>query len=139
MLSRLRAAAKQVLPDGFVHWYRRKRAVVRFVNLLGYELYDRQIRMQLEDLEGRIAARRDGFYEQLVRDVLDRTELVVQELARRLDGQAARSRAELRDLHEEVAGIRKLLAELRGASENRSPQDRSPAVQASPADVSTVR
>jgi hypothetical protein len=138
MSPRLRAAAKQVLPDRFVYWYRRKRATLRFVNLLGYELYDRQIRMQLEDLEGRIAARRDGFYEQLVRDVLDRTELVVQELARRLDGQAARSRAELRDLREEVAGIRKLLVELRGAPDD-PPLAAPSAGRAPPANVPTIR
>jgi repressor of nif and glnA expression len=98
--------AKTVLPESFVHWYRRRRAIRRYLRELGYEIYDRQVRMQLEDLEGRILARRTGFHEQLVKDVLDRTDLVLQELDRRIEGLSTRHGKQLRELREEIAALR---------------------------------
>jgi len=75
----LRDLAKKILPKRFVEWYRRRRAVRQYLRSLGYEIYERTIRLELEDVEGRIAARRDGFYERMVADVLERTELVLQD------------------------------------------------------------
>lgn len=107
MLARLRALAKKILPQDAVHWYRRRRAVRRYLRSLGYELYDRQVRMQLEDLEERIAARREGFSEKVVRDVLERSELVIQELDRRIEGQGTRQANELRKLRNDVEELRR--------------------------------
>ena len=107
--------AKRVLPTEFVDWYRRRRATRRYLRTLGYEIYDRQVRMQLEDLEGRIAASRDGFYEQLVKDVVERSDLIIQELDRRIEGLAARHGNELRALRQQVEALRAELGELRGA------------------------
>jgi hypothetical protein len=106
MTARLREIAKAVLPDRFTQWYRRRRAIRNYLRELGVELYDRRVRMQLEDLEGRIIARREGFYEQLVKDVLDRTELIIQQLDRRIEGQGTRHGKELRALREEMEALR---------------------------------
>ncbi|HJP65633.1 MAG TPA: hypothetical protein VKA30_04935 [Actinomycetota bacterium] len=116
----LRDLAKRVLPRRFVEWYRRRRAVRQYLRSLGYEIYDRTVRLELEDLEGRIAARRDGFYERLVRDVLERTELVLQELDRKIEGVSARHGNDLRELRHEVQALRDAIstppAELRPIS-----------------------
>jgi hypothetical protein len=102
----VRGIAIRILPHGFVEWYRRRRATRKYLQALGYEIYDRQIRMEVDDLEGRIAARRDGFYERLAKDVLERTELILQELDRRIEGTTARHGNELRELRDQVAGLR---------------------------------
>jgi hypothetical protein len=98
--------AKAVLPDRFIWWYRRRRALRRYFRSLAIELYDRQIRLDIEDLEGRIALRRHGFYERVVKDVLDRTELILQELDRRIEAVSARHGNELRTLRDQVADLR---------------------------------
>jgi len=108
----IRDIAKKVLPKRFIEWYRRRRALKHYLRALAYEIYDRGIRMELDDLEGRIAARRDGFYERLVKDVLERTELVLQELDRKIEGTGARQGSELRLLQAEVEGLRASLAAL---------------------------
>jgi hypothetical protein len=116
----LRDLAKRILPNRFVEWYRRRRAVRQYLRSLGYEIYDRTVRLELEDVEGRIAARRDGFYEHLVRDVLERTELVLQELDRKIEGVSARQGNELRELRSQIQALRDTLsapsAELRSIS-----------------------
>src|SRR6266700_5110131 len=76
LVQRLTAFGKRVLPGRFVHWYRRRRATRRYMQALGYEVYDRQVRMDLEDIEGRVIARREGFQEQVLKDVLARTDLI---------------------------------------------------------------
>ena len=102
--------AKAILPDRSIDWYRRKRATRRYLEALGYEIYDRQIRLELEDLEGRVAANRAGFTEQIVKDILERTELVLQGLDRRIEGVSARHGQAIEDLRAELEGLR---AELR--------------------------
>jgi hypothetical protein len=108
----LRQIAIKILPNRFVEWYRRRRARNKYLTALAYEIYDRGIRLELDDLEGRIAARRDGFYDRLAKDVLERTELVLQELDRKIEGLIARHGAELRHLQAEVTDIRAALAAL---------------------------
>ena len=128
MEDRLRAFAKDILPERFVHWYRRRRAIRNYLRGLGFELYDRQVRMRLEDLEGRMAARREGFYEQLVKDVLERTELVLEELDRKLEGLSARHGADLRRLKDEVMDLRTAVEAVaeRQRAEPRPAADRAP-------------
>lgn len=106
----LREFAKRVLPDPVVDWIRRRRAVRQYLNALGHEIYDRTVRLELDDLEGRIAARRDGFYERLVQDVLERTELILQELDRKIEGVSARHGNEIRELRMEVQTLRESLS-----------------------------
>jgi hypothetical protein len=76
---------------------------------LGFEMYDRSMGPEQEDVEGRIAARRDGFYQQMVRDVLERTELILQELDRRIEALGARHGNELRELRQEVRAIQEIV------------------------------
>src|ERR1041384_6948443 len=102
----LRDIAKKLLPKRFIEWYRRRRATKHSLQALAYEIYDRGIRMELDDLEGRIAARRDGFYEHLVKDVLERTELILQQLDRKIEGLTARHGQDLRTLKVEVEKLR---------------------------------
>lgn len=97
------------LPRGFVHWYRRRRALRHYLSQLAVELYDRQIRVDLEVLEGRLAARREGYYDRVVHDVLERTDLVLQELDRRIEALRARHANELRELRADVAALRERL------------------------------
>ncbi len=122
----IRDIAKKVLPKRFIEWYRRRRALKHYLRALAYEIYDRGIRMELDDLEGRIAARRDGFYERLVKDVLERTELVLQELDRKIEGTGARQGSELRLLQAEVEGLRASLAALLASPSAESPADAAP-------------
>ena len=98
--------AKRVLPRRFARWYRRRRALRRYLRALSFEVYERQIRIDPAELEGRIAARRDGFYDRLVKEVLERTDLILQELDRRIEAVSARQGGELRKLRQEVAEVR---------------------------------
>jgi hypothetical protein len=122
----IRDIAKRILPKRFIEWYRRRRALKHYLRALAYEIYDRGIRMELDDLEGRIAARRDGFYERLVKDVLERTELVLQELDRKIEGTGARQGSELRLLQAEVEGLRASLAALLASPSAESPVEAAP-------------
>lgn len=106
------AIAKRILPQRFIEWYRRRRALRRYLKALAFEIYDRGIRLETDDLEGRIAARRDGFYDRLVKDVLERTELVLQELDRKVEGLMARHGNELRHLQSEITELRAATHEL---------------------------
>jgi hypothetical protein len=105
-VQRLTGFGKKVLPARFVHWYRRRRATRRYMQALGYEVYDRQVRMDLEDIEGRVIARREGFQEQVLKDVLARTDLVLQELDRKIEGVSTRHGKELRGLAAEVQSLK---------------------------------
>src|SRR5687767_13569571 len=99
----LRKVARTVLPDRFVDWYRRKRATRQYLEALSYELLERETR--LDHLEGRIAARRDGFYQRIVTDVLERTELILQELDRRIEGLSARTGQRLSSVEDQLTAI----------------------------------
>lgn len=111
-MQRLTGFAKKVLPARFVHWYRRRRATRRYMQALGYEVYDRQVRMDLEDIEGRVIARREGFQEQVLKDVLARTDLVLQELDRKIEGVSTRHGKELRRLAADVQSLKQQIEAL---------------------------
>jgi hypothetical protein len=103
---KLASIGKQVLPDFVVDWYRRRRMLRRYLKQLGFELYNRQNQLDPEELEGRLAAARDGFYQGLVKDVLERTDLVLQALDRRIEGLTARQASEVRELERQVSDLR---------------------------------
>jgi hypothetical protein len=111
--------AKAVLPDRFIEWYRRRRAARRYIEALGYEVYDREIRLELEDVEGRIAARRAGFSQRIIKDILERTDVVLQGLDRKIEGSSARHGRSIRELEAQVetlrAEVERLTAELEAA------------------------
>lgn len=102
---------KRVLPRPIVNWIRRRLALRRYLRAISLELMYRDTR--LDDLDGQIAARRDGFYERLVREVLERTDLVLQQLDRKIEGVSARDGERLDALERELTEMRDALERLR--------------------------
>lgn len=109
----MRQLAKRVLPEEAIHWYRRRRALRRYLKDLAYELYDRSVKLDLEGLQDAVLTRRHGVINQVIGEILERTELVMQELDRKIEGAGARSASELRELRAEVAALRDEVARLR--------------------------
>ena len=114
-MQSIRSALKKALSDPIVFRYRRRRAIRRYIRELGYEVYDRTIRLEREELEERIIARRHGFYDRLVRDVLERTQIVLGRLDERIEAVSARQGEEIIRLQEELAAIRSSMADLQAA------------------------
>jgi hypothetical protein len=112
-MADLRTQVKRLMPDEWVHTYRRRRMLRRYLRGLGYELYERQVRMSVDDFETEVATRPRGFQDRLARDVLARTDAVLQGLDRKIEGVSARHGAELRKLREELEATRAELAALR--------------------------
>src|SRR5205807_9089797 len=88
-VDRLRKFVIKLLPYRIVEWYRRRRAIRRYMKGLSIEVLERERR--LEHLEGRVAASTRGFYHQIVKDLLERTDIILQELDRRVEGTQART------------------------------------------------
>jgi hypothetical protein len=112
----VRELAKKILPKRFIEWYRRRRALRGYLRSLSEELLDRQTHLDADELEGRLAAQRQGFYEGLVKDVLERMDLILQELDRRIQGVSTRHDQELVRLREEMAGLRASVEALSAAT-----------------------
>ena len=113
--SYVRRGVVKVTPKPLVTRRRRKRAYKRYMKALSYELLERET--QLDYIEGRVSARRDGFYERIVRDVLERTEMILQELDRRIEGVSARGNERSSALEEQLLALRDQLNNLRQLSE----------------------
>jgi hypothetical protein len=113
----VREELKRVLPDPLVEWIRRRKALRLYLKELSYEIYYSQTSLDNEELEARIAARREGAYGQLVRDVLERTDILLQELDRRIEGLNARVGNDIRTLNVEIAELRASLQALRDSHE----------------------
>jgi hypothetical protein len=110
-VDRFRKFLIKLLPYRIVEWYRRKRAIRRYMKGLSVEVLERERR--LEHLEGRVAVSTRGFYHQIVTDVLERTDLILQELDRRVEGVAARTEESVAALEAELAGLREEVGRLR--------------------------
>jgi hypothetical protein len=108
----LRDIAKRVLPESVIDRYRRRRTLRRYLRTLSHELYDRQGKLDIEYLEGAILARRPDLTERMMQDILERTDIVLKQLDRQIEGLRARHGNELRELREEMAAVRASLAEL---------------------------
>lgn len=113
--------AKKVLPEDALDRYRRRRALRRFLRSLSFEIYDRQQKFRVEELEGTVLARRPDITERLMKDLLDRTDVVIQELHRQLEGLRARHGSELEAVRADVEELRATVAELRSRLEVRAP------------------
>jgi hypothetical protein len=121
---------KRILPDPAVNWLRRWRATGRYLRGVSQEVLERD--SHLEDLERRMAGRKDGFYHQLVKEVVERTDVVVQQLDRRIEGQGARHgdllrhlEADLQNLRQEVARLREAVQELQGRPDGPATERRA--------------
>src|SRR6266568_4758990 len=109
--SAARRTVLRAVPDRVVNKMRRRRATRAYLDALSWELLERETR--LDFLEGRVAARRDGFYERMVHDVVERTEIILQELDRRIEGLTARTGERFQSLDEQLDALRGELARLR--------------------------
>ena len=110
-MDRFRKFLIKLLPYRVVEWYRRKRSIRRYMKGLSIEVLERDRR--LEHLEGRIAASQRGFYHQIVKDLLERTDIILQELDRRVEGVAARTEESVVKMQAELASLRDDVARLR--------------------------
>jgi 50S ribosomal subunit-associated GTPase HflX len=105
------SVGRRLVPERVAQAYRRRRAAKRYLEEVSQEMLDRQAR--LDQLEGDVAARRDGLYEHIVSDVVERTEVILSELGRRIDAVAARAERDLAALEDEVAELSKQVARIR--------------------------
>lgn len=112
---------KKTLPTPIVNWLRRWLGTARYLRFMSYEVSRRQSRLEpgspLETLESRLAARRDGFYQQMAKEVVERTDLVLQQLDRKVEGQGARHSERIQALEDELARLRMAVDELRAVLE----------------------
>jgi polyhydroxyalkanoate synthesis regulator phasin len=113
--------AKKVLPADALDRYRRRRALRRFLRSLSFEIYDRQQKLRVEELEGTVLARRPDITERLMKDLLDRTDVVLQELHRQIQGLQARQGSEIDALRADVEHLRATVAELQSRLGAREP------------------
>jgi hypothetical protein len=113
--------AKKVLPTDMVDRYRRRRALRRYLRSLSYEIYDRQQKLRVEELEGTIIARRPDITERLMKDLLDRMDLLLQQLHRQVEGLGARHGSEIERLRAEMEDLRSTVHTLQARLEVREP------------------
>lgn len=112
-MQAFRTFLKKTLPRPMVQWIRRQRAARRYLKALSYEMVERDTR--LDDIDARVAIHSDGFYQQMVREILERTDVVLHELNRRIEGQGARHDERLQALEEQIAELRRLVGQLQEA------------------------
>ena len=110
-MDRFRKFVIKLLPYRLVEWYRRRRSIRRYMKGLSVEVLERERR--LEHLEGRVAASQRGFYAQIVKDLLERTDIILQELDRRVEGVAARTEESVVKMQTEIGELRDEIARLR--------------------------
>jgi hypothetical protein len=104
MRMAIRRAAKELLPKRTAEWYRRRRINSRYLKSLGWELLQRKIPM--DALEGLATAPRSGLYEWVLREVLQQTDAILQQLDRRVEGTSARLDDKLVNVEEQLAQFR---------------------------------
>jgi multidrug resistance efflux pump len=110
--------ARRLVPDQVAQAVRRRRAAKRYLEEVSQEMLDRQAR--LDQLEGDVAARRDGLYERIVSDVVERTQVILKELEGRIDAVAARAERDLTALEGEVSELSEQVARIREQGESSS-------------------
>jgi hypothetical protein len=110
-----RELAKRYLPAGAVKGIQRRLALRRYLRSISYELSDRSRTIALEELEGEVLSRRPDMTKRVTQDVLLRTDLLIQQLDRKIEGLRTRSITELRDLRQAIEEIRSDLEALQAA------------------------
>ena len=124
----VKTVLKRLLPDGLIESYRRRRAYRAYMRTLSYEIYDRQKQFRIEDLEGKILARRPDLTQRLMKELLQRMDVVMEGFHRQLEGVRARHGTEIRELQEEVDRIRAALDRLtEGLGSQDAPSPAHPA------------
>jgi hypothetical protein len=112
---------KKLLPESAIDAYRRRRALRQYLRSLSFEVYDRQVKRHVEELEDTVLTRRPDITQKLMKDVLDRTDVLLQQLHRQIEGLQARHGGELRELREESERLRSALDELQARLSDREP------------------
>ena len=112
---------KKLLPESAIDAYRRRRALRRYLRSLSFEIYDSQVKRHVEELEDAVLTRRPDITEKLMKDLLDRTDLLLQQLHRQIEGLQARHGGELRELRQESERLRSALDELQARLSDREP------------------
>jgi len=110
-----RGFAKRYLPARAVKGIQRRLALRRYLRSISYELSDRSRTIALEELEGEVLSRRPDMTKRVTQDVLLRTDLLIQQLDRKIEGLRTRSITELRDLRQAMEDIRSDLEALQAA------------------------
>ena len=118
---------KKFLPEQYIESYRRRRAVRAYMRSLSHEIYDRQKQLRIEELEGKILARRPSLTHRLMKDLLERMDVVMEGFHRQLEGMRARHGTELRELRAEVESLRAAVEALRQEVERSERQAASEA------------
>ncbi|MDQ3991879.1 MAG: hypothetical protein M3245_06195 [Actinomycetota bacterium] len=118
-MQKLRDFLKRALPGGMVQRIRRRLMVRRYLRALSIELLTRAQTLRGIDMDE--AVHKDGFYQLVVKDVLERTDLVLQALDRRIEAQGARHVERIRALEAEVAALRAELDAVRSRAGVVSP------------------
>lgn len=101
------------MPARAIDAYRRRRALRRYLRSIAYEVYDRNRTFELEELEGELLARRPDITSRLMKDLLMRTDILIQQLDRQIEALRARHGGELRELQTEIEALRASLEALR--------------------------
>jgi hypothetical protein len=122
-----REVGKEVLPTRFISWYRRRRLVRNYLKTLGSEIYENRMQLAGEDgpIDDPITLRREGFYRQAVKEVMERTDLVLQQLDRKIEGNAARLGNDVVEVRAQLAKLREAIDDLRrdlSAGDQEPPQ-----------------
>ena len=113
VVSSFRRLAKRVVPARAVDAYRRRRALRKYLRSIAFEIYDRNRTFELEELEGELLARRPDITSRLMKDLLMRTDILIQQLDRQIEALRARHGSELRELRNEVEALRASLEAIR--------------------------
>jgi hypothetical protein len=123
IVASIREPIKQILPASFLDAYRRRRALRRYLRALSYEIHDRNRTYPLEQLEGKLLARRPDLTKRLMHDLLTRSDLLVQELDRQLEGLRSRHGSQLAELRRELEALRVSVEALRDEIRERAPTE----------------
>ncbi len=126
-VTRFRRMAKKVVPARAIDAYRRRRALRRYLRSIAYEVYDRNRTFELEELEGELLARRPDITSRLMKDLLMRTDILIQQLDRQIEGLRARHGGELHELRSEIEALRDSLESLRAGDQGSSSNERGEA------------
>lgn len=123
----VRRFVKRLLPARALSAYRRRRALRNYLRGLSYEVYDRGRTYELEELEGELLARRPDLTDRLIKDILLRTDILIQQLDRRVEGLRARHGNELRELRREIESLRASIEALGAAVPGEAAPSATPA------------
>lgn len=109
----IRQLLKRYMPSRALKVIQRRRALRRYLRSISYELYDRDRKYELEELEETLLSRPSEITTRLMKDLLARTDLLIQQLDRQIEGLRARHSEELAELRREVEAIRSSLDAMR--------------------------